>query len=133
MVDAGMYVCPTLEMYKSYGWDTNSTNNLDRFVKAGGNVALGTNYHQKDEFYEYELGMPIKEILWMQEAGMTPMEIIVAGTKNAAIVCNLGSVLGTLEPGKIADILVIDGNPLKDLANLKKVRLVIKEGVVIKQ
>jgi adenine deaminase len=76
--------------------------------------------------------MPLKEILWMQEAGVTPMQIIVAGTQNAAVVCNLGSVLGTLEPGKIADILVIDGNPLQDLTNLKKVRLVIKEGVVIR-
>jgi len=77
--------------------------------------------------------MPLKEMQWMQEAGMSPSEIIIAATRNAAEVCGLGQELGTLEPGKIADILVIDGDPLQDLANLTKVRLVIKEGVIIRQ
>ena len=61
------------------------------------------------------------------------MQIIESATKNAAVVCNLGSVLGTLEEGKIADILVINGNPLKDLTKLKKVLLVIKGGELIRQ
>jgi imidazolonepropionase-like amidohydrolase len=132
MVNAGIYVTPTIEIQKGWGFDTHILDNLGRFVKAGGKVVLGTDF-AVGTFFEFELGMPLKEILWMQEAGMTPMQIIVAGTKNAAVVCNLGSELGTLEPGKIADILVIDGNPLKDLTNLKKVRLVIKKGGVIRQ
>ena len=61
------------------------------------------------------------------------MQIIESATKNAAVVCNLGPELGTLEVGKIADILVINGNPLKDLTNLKKVQLVIKGGEVIRE
>ena len=63
---------------------------------------------------------------------MTPMQIIVSATKNGARSCNMESDLGTLEPGKIADILVIDGNPLKDLTNLTKTILVIKDGNIIK-
>lgn len=63
---------------------------------------------------------------------MSPLDIIRSATKNAAEVCGLGRELGTLEPGKIADILVIDGNPVDDLENLTRVRLVIKEGVIIR-
>ena len=77
--------------------------------------------------------MPMKEIRWMREAGMSPSEIIIAATKNAATVCGIEKELGTLEPGKVADILVIDGNPLKDLTNLTKVRLVIRGGVIIRE
>lgn len=69
----------------------------------------------------------------MHEAGMSPSDIIISATKNAAEVCGLGSELGTLERGKIADILVIDGNLLKDLTNLTKVKLVIKGGVTIRE
>jgi imidazolonepropionase-like amidohydrolase len=75
----------------------------------------------------------MKEIQWMHEAGMSPSDIIISATKNAAEVCGLGSELGTLERGKIADILVIDGNLLKDLTNLTKVKLVIKGGVTIRE
>jgi cytosine/adenosine deaminase-related metal-dependent hydrolase len=59
--------------------------------------------------------------------------IIVSATKNAAEVCGLGRELGALERGKIADIFIIDGNPLKDLANLTKTKIVIKDGVIIKE
>ena len=69
----------------------------------------------------------------MRQAGMTPMEIIVAATKNAAHVCNLDSDLGTLEAGKIADILVVDGNPLEDLSVLQNISMVIHNGVIIRE
>jgi imidazolonepropionase-like amidohydrolase len=51
----------------------------------------------------------------MQETGMTPIQIIVAATKHTAHVCNLAQEIGTLEGGKIADILVINQNPLEDI------------------
>jgi imidazolonepropionase-like amidohydrolase len=63
---------------------------------------------------------------------MSPMEIIVAGTRNAAHVCNLGAELGTLEVGKIADVLVVAGDPLKDVHALEQVRWVVHAGVVIR-
>jgi imidazolonepropionase-like amidohydrolase len=69
----------------------------------------------------------------MHEAGMTPMQIIVAATKNAAHVSNRDRDLGTLEVGKIADVLVVNGNPLQDLPALLNVRMVVKEGVIIRQ
>jgi imidazolonepropionase-like amidohydrolase len=68
----------------------------------------------------------------MAAAGMTPMQIIVAATQNAAYVCNQEQNLGTLEVGKIADVLVVNGDPLQDLAALQKIRLVIHSGIVVR-
>jgi imidazolonepropionase-like amidohydrolase len=60
------------------------------------------------------------------------MQIIVASTRQAAHVCGLEESLGTLEPGKIADILVVQGDPLKDIHNLENALWVIHNGVVIR-
>jgi len=74
----------------------------------------------------------VTEIELMREAGMTPMQIIVAATRDAAHVCNLDRELGTLEPGKVADVLVVNGDPLQDLRALTQVRLVIHNGTIIR-
>ena len=63
---------------------------------------------------------------------MTPTQIIVTGTQNAAHVCHLDHELGTLEAGKIADVLVVDGDPLEDIHALTDVRMVIHNGVMIR-
>jgi imidazolonepropionase-like amidohydrolase len=105
-------------------------DNLSRFVKEGGMVALGTDF--SGYIFDFESGMPMTEIFLMKKAGMTPMEIIVAATKHAAFVCSLGDQIGTLEPGKIADILVVNSNPLDDLNALKDVRVVIRNGEIIR-
>lgn len=68
----------------------------------------------------------------MNEAGLTPMQIIVAATQNTAHVCNLEKDLGTLEAGKIADVLIVQGDPLQDLRALTKVKWVIHNGEVIR-
>mgnify|MGYP003937215467 CR=1 FL=1 len=73
------------------------------------------------------------EIKMMQDAGMTPMQIIVAATKHAAHVCGLESEIGTLEVDKIADILIVNGDPLIDIRALIDTRLVLRSGVVIRQ
>jgi imidazolonepropionase-like amidohydrolase len=62
---------------------------------------------------------------------MTPMQIIQAGTRNAAVVIGLEDEVGTLEVGKIADILVVDGDPLKDISALSNIRLVLHLGVEV--
>ena len=62
---------------------------------------------------------------------MTPIQIIVAATNNAAHVCNLENVVGTLEKGKSADLLVVDGNSLENIEVLSKTRMVINRGELI--
>lgn len=130
VVAEDVYWVPSLELWLCAGPRAMAVNNLGRFVAGGGKVALGTDY----EGYtcDWELGMPMTEIRLMAEAGMTPMQIIVAATRHGAHVSNLGRELGTLERGKIADLFVIEGDPLADLENLQRVRLVLHEGVVIR-
>jgi imidazolonepropionase-like amidohydrolase len=133
MVEAGTCWVPTLELWHgvsriypvSHG--SMAIKNLAQFVEAGGEVVLGTDYAGARQV-NFDLGMPIHEIEWMQEAGMTPMQIIVAATRNGARSCNMESELGTLEEGKLADVLVVDGDPLVDVHALTNVRLVLREG-----
>jgi imidazolonepropionase-like amidohydrolase len=71
-----------------------------------------------------------RELELLNEAGLTAMEAIVAGTKTAAGAIGQGDRLGTVEHGKLADMIVIDGDPLRDISNVRKVALVIKDGAV---
>jgi len=132
VVDSNIFWVPTLELWHGSGPShlSQAIDNLSRFVAAGGQVALGTDYDGYTT--PFDLGMPIREIGWMLQAGMTPMQVIVAATHNAAIVCNMQDELGTIETGKIADILVVGGNPLENLEeSMTDLRLVIHNGVVI--
>jgi imidazolonepropionase-like amidohydrolase len=74
--------------------------------------------------------MPLNEMEMLLAAGLTPMEIIEAGTRIAAAACGQGDSLGTLEPGKLADVIVVDGDPLEDLAVMEDVVLVILGGEI---
>ncbi|MBN2368880.1 MAG: amidohydrolase family protein, partial [Vicinamibacteria bacterium] len=114
-----------------YGLGEEVVDNLRRYLQAGGRVALGTDYAGTDNV-AFDLGMPMTEIRWMREAGMSPMEIVVAATQHGAIVCGLGDEIGTLEPNKAADILVVEGNPLEDIEALRNVRMVFRGGVVVR-
>ena len=62
---------------------------------------------------------------------LTPSEVIAALTLNGAAYLNLGNELGSLEPGKVADIVIIDGNPLSDISDLSKVEVVIRDGRIV--
>ncbi|HET7452993.1 MAG TPA: amidohydrolase family protein [Thermoanaerobaculia bacterium] len=66
------------------------------------------------------------------DAGMTPMQIVQAATRNAAELLGFDARIGTLEAGKIADVIAVPGDPLHDVRALQRVRFVMKEGVVVK-
>lgn len=133
VIRQGVVWIPTLELWHGVreGLGEAAIANLSRFVRSGGLVALGTDYEGYNA--RFDLGMPIREIRWMKEAGMTPMQIIVAATKNAARVCNLSNSIGTLEKGKIADIMIVNGNPLKDIEVLSNIKMVIHAGQIIRE
>jgi len=99
-----------------------------RFYQMGGTLALGD-----DSGYEARTWMPLAEMRRLLAIGMTPLEVIRASTQTAARVCGQGDVLGTLTPGKWADVIVVKGNPLEDLEALNWIRAVIIDGQIAVQ
>lgn len=81
----------------------------------------------KPETQDHGIGT-ILAIEGLVELGMTPSQAIVSATKNGAMACRHLNDFGTLETGKMADLLILDANPLVDIHNLRKVRAVFKEG-----
>ena len=71
-----------------------------------------------------------REISALVDSGMSPIEAISASTKTGAEIIGRGADLGTIEPGKLGDVLVVRGNPLFDVNVLGHVELVVKGGVV---
>lgn len=75
--------------------------------------------------------MTINEMEFLLEAGLSPAEVLRAATSNAARALGLSDAVGTLEPDKLADVIVVDGNPLEDLSALRDIKVVVKGGEVI--
>lgn len=99
-----------------------------RFYQMGGLIALGD-----DSTFEARTWMPLAEMRRLLTIGMTPLEVIRASTQTAAYVCGQGDTLGTLEPGKLADVIVVKGNPLQDIEALAWISIVIIDGQVAVQ
>jgi imidazolonepropionase-like amidohydrolase len=102
--------------------------NFKRAVDAGVKIAAGT-----DALGEDTHGINARELELMASYGFSPMEAIVAATKTASEVCCLDSKVGTLESGKLADLLVVDGDPLDDISILQdksRLSLIMKDGSV---
>lgn len=144
MAGQGVFLVPTLKV----GWDVIHANDpaipewileknratqddAERSLKlayeAGVPIAMGS-----------DVGTPLNvhgenglEIYWMAQAGMSAMDAIVAATGTSARLLGWESRLGTLEPGKAADLIVLDENPLDDLrllADRRHLQLVMKDG-----
>lgn len=74
-------------------------------------------------------GMLWREAKWMVELGASPVQALLAITRDAAVVCGLQDRVGVLETGKLADIIAVRGNPLTDITCIRHVGMVMKEGV----
>lgn len=104
-----------------------SHENMRRFIKAGAKFSLGTD---TPSFLNFQQEDPnATEYRYMVEEGLTPMEAIIAATRTGAEALGLQDQLGTIEEGKLADVIIVAGNPLEDLSALKRVYVVIKDGV----
>src|SRR5215470_12016525 len=73
-----------------------------------------------------------KEVEALVRAGMTPLQALQAATINGAELLKWSDRIGTIEPGKLADIIAIDGNPIQDINAIEKVVFVMKDGAVFK-
>ena len=95
-------------------------------VDAGAKIAMGS-----------DAGTPLndhgrawRELIFMVKNGMQPMPALVAATKGGAELLGLDSDIGTIEPGKVADLVVVDGDPLSDISEIGRATWVIRSGVV---
>ena len=68
--------------------------------------------------------------LWVRD-GATPWQTLMAATRHGAEVCGVGAELGTVEVGKLADLILVGANPLEDITNVRQLQLVLKEGRIV--
>lgn len=73
------------------------------------------------------------ELILYKELGLIPFQIIQVGTVNGARAIGIEDKTGTLEKGKLADLLVIEKDPLEDIKALRNARIIIQEGKIIKR
>jgi hypothetical protein len=100
---------------------------LKRFVQAGGKIYAGT-----DSSAATTPGLSLHhEMELLVDAGLTPIQAIQSATLHGAEILRLNSRLGTIEKGKLADLVVLDANPLENISNTKKISRVIKAGHVV--
>lgn len=102
-------------------------NTFNKAYKAGVKVAFGT------DAGVYKHGRNALEFQYMTEGGMPAMDAIKSATMVAAEVLDMKDQLGSIEAGKLADIIATDANPLSDVKTLMNVTFVMKEGVVYKK
>ena len=138
MVRQGTWYCPTMSIYYE-GWAPAGTPagerdrkraalhgpSLTKAVKAGVKIVFGT------DVGGFSWTEPIaQEFPRMVEFGMTPMQAIQAATSKAAEMLGHSGELGVIAPGALADVVAVDGDPLKDVKVLERVRFVMKDGKI---
>ncbi len=101
--------------------------NAGRAYKAGVKIALGTDFTGLGDRNKAE------EFALLVKAGLTPMDAIFAGTRNAAELIGAPQDIGSVQAGRYADIVAVDGDPLTDITVLQRVGFVMKGGDVLKR
>ena len=146
--DAGLYFVPTLRVtsdrnlaaWPDRPWMLEEMRKSQPIHRAGvrlaheigANIAVGTDYPGSGKGWLVGDATPW-ELVELQDCGLSPMEVLVAATRTTAQAYRKLDLFGTLDPGKFADLLIVDGNPLDDLWVLydeTKIALVMKEGAV---
>jgi imidazolonepropionase-like amidohydrolase len=141
MVKQGTWYCPTLAPYY-HDWAPENTPegrrdrkraevhgaSVQKAVKAGVKIVFGT------DMGGIEWTEPIaQEFPYLVQFGLTPMAAIQTATSRAADMLDMKGEIGTIAPGAYADIIAVDGDPLKSIKDLQRVRFVMQNGNVFKQ
>lgn len=138
MKEKGIALCPTLaagDAIEQYGgWKKGTDPEPDKIRKkresfqaaltAGVTICMG------GDIGVYTHGDNVREMEMMVAYGMKPLNVLRSATSVNADVFRISEQVGRIKPGLLADIVVVDGNPLQNISQLRKVRLVMKEGVI---
>jgi imidazolonepropionase-like amidohydrolase len=124
--NAGLTRLPAPLLVKAQTVIPAARKNIAHAFASGVKVALGT------DAAVYPHGMNAHEFAVMVRLGMTPLQAIQAATVNAADLLGWPGKVGTLEPGAWADVIAVDGDPVKDVTSLERVKFVMKGGEVVK-
>ncbi|OLD64107.1 MAG: amidohydrolase [Acidobacteria bacterium 13_1_40CM_2_68_5] len=145
MVQRGVYLVPTMyvgEYYEQRGSDSPEMQKnvelsrkyraeferrVGEAIKAGVKICVGS------DFGGFPPELNAHEFASLVHAGMTPMQAIQAGTRVASEALRWDDRIGTVEPGKLADLVAVPGDPLKDIAELQRVSFVMIGGKVVKR
>jgi len=137
IVDRGVVVSPTLAVFEKQRGDKDTTDvhvhgfkQMEAFVglanKAGAKIVVGSHsdvpHAKRGWAYQRELELLV-------ESGLTPMQALVAGTMQNARYFHISDRLGSIETGKLADLVLVDGDPLKDISNMRRIKRVMLNGV----
>ena len=137
IVDRGVVVSPTLAVFERQRGDKDTSDvhvhafkQMEAFVglakKAGAKVVVGSHsdvpHATRGWAYQREMELLV-------ESGLTPMEAIVAGTMENARYFRIDDRLGSIEVGKLADLILVEGDPLKDISNMRCIKRVMLNGV----
>jgi imidazolonepropionase-like amidohydrolase len=138
MAAAGVVMVPTATMMNiAVPWDRTLDSGgtvsvyeevVKYFHQVGGRVALGTDYPLDPG----EHGMPVLELQALRRALGTEMDVIVAATYNAAFACGQEAMIGSLETGKMGDVITLASNPLLNITAMAGVQHVVLGGEVVK-
>src|SRR5437588_752851 len=101
--------------------------NFTKALRAGVKLSFGTDAGVCPH------GLNARQFAFMVKYGMTPLEAIQSATVSAADLLGKSDLLGSIQPGKYADIIAVSGNPLEDIRLLENVKFVMKEGKIYKQ
>jgi imidazolonepropionase-like amidohydrolase len=139
MLKKGIYLVPTLYVYSGalekhdLEMSGGKTSRLQihevsfrKALAAGVKIAFGT------DAGPFPHGTQAIEFEWMTRYGMSPLDAIHSATINAADLMGWSDQIGAIEPGKFADIIAVDGNPLDDIRQLEHVKFVMKGGQVVR-
>mgnify|MGYP003675893164 FL=1 len=103
------------------------SDTFSKAYKRGVKIAFGT------DAGVFPHGDNGKEFIYMVKAGMKPMEAIKSATMTASQLLRIEKQYGSIEPGKMADIIAVDGDPIQDIATMTEVKFVMKDGQVYKK
>jgi imidazolonepropionase-like amidohydrolase len=100
-----------------------------KLAEAGGRIAAGTDTATRGVLPRFSLD---REMELLARAGLSPMRAVQAATRTAADFLGLGGELGTIEAGKLAGLIIVEGQPHVRIGDVRKVRIVLKGGIAIR-